>query len=319
MRKSSLTLAYFLAVINASFIGFSFLMSKIAIDNAHPLDTLAFRFAASFTAMSIPVAFGWIKLNYRGKPFGRLILLSTLYPLGFFTLQAYGLQHATSAEGGILYAFTPAMTTILASFFLKERTSALQKLSILLSAFGVVFIFVMKDGGIAWSSMVGISLLLMTCVAFAGYSVFARSLTKQFTPVEITYLILGVGFVSFMAASFTRHAASGTLTKFAAPLANSSFVLAILFLGVLATLTSALTSNYLLSKMEASKASVFNNLSTIVSIAAGAMFLEEKVTIYHLIGSVLIVAGVIGTQRLGHANLRKSGAPVKHERRTLPG
>jgi drug/metabolite transporter (DMT)-like permease len=51
--------------------------------------------------------------------------------------------------------------------------------------------------------------------------------------------------------------------------------------------------------MEASRMSVFANLSTIVSMTAGALFLGEEVTVYHLIGSVLIIAGVIGTNTLG--------------------
>lgn len=280
-------------------LGFSFLFAKVALDYANPLDTLAFRFAASFLAMSIPVAFGWVKLAYRGKPVYKVLLLAITYPLGFFTLQAFGLKHATSAEGGILYAFTPVVTMVFASLFLKERTTVLQKLSILLSVFGVVFIFVMKGNGIDLSNLTGISLLLLTCVAFAGYTVLARSLLKQFSPAEITYLILGIGFVVFLVITFARHAIGGTLHSFFAPLASGTFISAILYLGILSSLGTALMSIYILSKMEASRMSVFANLSTIVSMAAGAMFLEEKVTVYHLIGSVLIIAGVIGTNRLG--------------------
>ncbi|MDU5950236.1 MAG: DMT family transporter, partial [Paenibacillus macerans] len=57
--------------------------------------------------------------------------------------------------------------------------------------------------------------------------------------------------------------------------------------------------NYALSKLEASRVSVFSNLSTVVSIAAGAMVLGEKVTVYHVIGSLLIIAGVTGANLLG--------------------
>lgn len=59
----------------------------------------------------------------------------------------------------------------------------------------------------------------------------------------------------------------------------------------------------------ASKMSAFANLSTVVSIASGAIFLQETVIWYHLLGSVLIIAGVIGSnvsrkplQRLSAAN-----------------
>ncbi|CAM3514262.1 DMT family transporter [Paenibacillus lupini] len=299
MNQKKIRLPYFLAVLNAVIIGLSFLFAKIVLDYASPLDTLAFRFAISFLLMSIPVAFRWVKLSYRNKPLYKVLLLATMYPLGFFTLQGYGLQHASSAEGGILYAFTPVVTLIIASLFLKEATNVLQKLSIFLSVFGVVFIFVMKGSSIDLSNLLGISLLLLTCVAFAGYTVLARSLSKQFKPAEITYLMMGIGFVFFLITSFTSHASAGTLHHLFAPLTSGTFIGSILFLSVVSSLVTALTSNYILSKMEASRMSVFANLSTIVSMTAGALFLGEEVTVYHLIGSVLIIAGVIGTNTLG--------------------
>lgn len=236
---------------------------------------------------------------YRGKPLYKALLLATMYPLGFFTLQSFGLQHATAAEGGILYAFTPIVTVIAASVFLKETTSPLQKVSIFLSVFGVVFIFLMKGNSIDLSNLTGISLLLLTCVAFACYTVLARSLSNQFSPAEITYLMMGTGFAVFLTVSLTDHVIAGTLHHLVAPLASGTFLLSILFLGIVSSLITALLANYILSKMEASRMSVFSNLSTIVSMAAGAIFLGEEITVYHLIGSVLIIVGVIGSNRLG--------------------
>lgn len=307
MNHTDMRLPYLLAVLNAVIIGLSFLFAKLVLDYASPLDTLAFRFAASFIVMTVPVAFGWVKLSYRSKPIGRVLLLASMYPLGFFTLQAFGLKHASSAEGGILYAFTPVVTMIIASLFLKETTTLLQKLSIFLSVFGVVFIFVMKGSSIDLSNLVGITLLLLTCVAFAGYTVLARTLSKHYRPAEITYLMLGVGFVFFQAVTLTNHAAAGTLHRYLAPLTSGTFLLSILFLGVVSSLVTALTSNYILSRMEASRMSAFTNLSTIVSMAAGAIFLGEKVTVYHLIGSALIIAGVVGANRVGRGKALKVG------------
>jgi drug/metabolite transporter (DMT)-like permease len=56
-----------------------------------------------------------------------------------------------------------------------------------------------------------------------------------------------------------------------------------------------LLANYTLSKVEASKLSVFANLSTIVSITAGALFLHEEVTAHHWIGFFMIIVGILGT------------------------
>ncbi|MBT2289641.1 DMT family transporter [Paenibacillus albidus] len=305
-QQTGVKLAYIFAVLNAAIIGFSFLFTKMALEFSGPLDTLTFRFAASFLVMSVPVAFGWVKLRYRGKPLYKVLLLATMYPLGFFTLQVFGLQHATSAEGGILYSFTPVVTMIIAAIFLKEATTLLQKLSIFLSVFGVVFIFIMKGSSIDLSNMAGILMLFLTCVAFAGYSVLARSLSKQFSPAEISYLMMAIGFIVFLAISLINHTAAGTLGNFFTPLASGTFVISALYLGVISSLVTTLMSTYILSKIEASKMSVFTNLATIVSIAAGALFLGEEVTVYHLIGSVLIIAGVLGANLFGR---KKEEAP----------
>lgn len=302
-----LKLAYGCAVLNAAIIGLSFLFTKIALESAGPIDTLTYRFAVSFAAMSIPVALGRVRLNYRGKPLYPVLLLASLYPLAFFAFQAFGLERATSSEGGILHAFVPVLTMLLASLFLKERTTALQGASIVLSGFGVALVFMMKGGGIELSSMAGIVLLFLSCLSFAGYSVLARSLLRTYSPLEITYLMLGIGFIAFLVVSVSGHAAAGTMDRFFAPLAEGSFILSILYLGVLSSLVTSLTANYALSKLQASTVSVFSNLSTVVAIAAGALVLGEEIQAYHLIGSLLIIAGVIGAQRLG----RKPAANAK--------
>lgn len=297
--RKGIKLAYALAVLNAIIIGSSFLFAKIALEYASPLDTLMFRFTASFIGLSIPVVLGLVKLNYRGKPIGKALLLSAMYPLGFFTLQAYGLQHTTAGEAGILYAFTPIVTLVCASIFLKEATNFGQKMSIFCSVFGVVFIFIMKGSGVDISNIMGISLLFLTSVSFAGYSVMARSLSKQFSPVEISYMMLSTGFVVFLISSLFAHTKSGNLESILIPLANPTFLVAVLFLGLVSSLITALSSTYVLSKIEASQMSAFTNLSTIVTIAAGAMFLGEQVTIHHIVGSLLIISGVLGSQYYG--------------------
>lgn len=299
MKRPGIWLAYGFAVANAIIIGLSFLFTKNAVDAAPPLDTLMFRFVLSFAAMSVPVGLGWIKIELRGKSIGKLLLLGLFYPTLFFAFQAFGLVHATSAEGGILYAFTPVLTLLLAAYFLREKTNWKQKLCIFLSVFGVVFIFLMKGSRFDLGNSAGIILLFLSCLMFAGYSVLARSLLKQFRPAELGYIMLGLGFIVFSVMSFSQHAVHGTIDQLFKPLADGSFVLAILYLSLLSSVGTSLMSNYVLSQMPASTASVFSNLSTIVSIAAGALFLGEQITWYHVVGSALIIAGVIGTNRLG--------------------
>ncbi|MCR2804542.1 DMT family transporter [Paenibacillus soyae] len=297
--------AYIAVLVYASIIGLSFMFTKVALAYANPIDTLAIRFTFSFAGIVVLVATGVFRISLRGKPWPRLLLLALLYPLGFFVFQTFGLKYASSAEGGILFATTPILTAVLAAIFLKESTTLWQKLSILLSVSGVVLIFGMQGAGIDLSNAAGISLLLLSCLASAGYVVLSRFLLRTFTPHELTSAMMAIGCVAFWLASLTGHAAQGTLDQLFTPLANADFVWSMLYLGILASLVTSFTSSYALSKLEASRVSVFSNLTTVISIAAGALMLGETVTIYHLIGSALIIAGVIGTNvkpksRQGH-------------------
>lgn len=50
---------------------------------------------------------------------------------------------------------------------------------------------------------------------------------------------------------------------------------------------------------------VFSNLGTVISIVAGIIFLKEKIYYYHIIGSVMIVGGVLGTNFLDKTSVKE--------------
>ncbi|MBW5470294.1 EamA family transporter [Brevibacillus formosus] len=294
------------ALLNAGITGLSFLFLKMALAVTNPVDTLAHRFTVAFIAASIPIVFGWIKLSIKPKDMLTIIPLAMLYPILFFTLQAFGLVYTTSSEAGIIQATVPIFTMIMAAFFLGESSTWLQKLSTLLSVGGVVYIFAMKGLGVSAvsGSSIGTILILLSAFSLAGYSVLARKMTKSFHYIDMTYMVALLGFVFFNGWSVIRHSAEGTLLTYFAPFASSAFIISIVFLGILSSLMTSFMTNFALSKMEASKLSVFNNLSTLVTIVAGVIFLQEQLAYYHLIGAVMIIIGVIGTNFLG-AKIKK--------------
>jgi len=91
-----------------------------------------------------------------------------------------------------------------------------------------------------------------------------------------------------------QHASDGTWNELLAPLGDIRLIVSVLYLSILSSLVSAFTANYALFQMQAAKAGVFTNLSTVVSIAAGALILGESTEIYHPIGSFMMIAGVWG-------------------------
>ncbi|WP_145039548.1 DMT family transporter [Paenibacillus sp. Y412MC10] len=297
--------AYAAALGYTAIIGFSFMFVKLALVHANPLDTLAHRFTLSFLAASLGLLIARRKVPMDLKRLLTIVPLAIFYPFLFFTLQTFGLVYTSSAEAGIIHATVPIFTLLLASLFLKERSSWAQKLFTVLSVTGIISIFVLKGVSFEQSSTLGIVLILLSALSNAIYSVMARKMTQKQSVLDITFIMSMIGFVLFNLMSVAQHAAQGTLVHYFDPFMHSSFVWSVLYLGVLSSLGTSLLSNYALSQIEASRMGIFNNLATVVTIFGGVAFLNEQLAYYHVIGAVLVIIGVIGTSLAGRARNAK--------------
>lgn len=292
---------YLAAILNAAIVGFSFLFTKIALQATSPIDTLGYRFLIGWIVLTL-----YLKLSQRQKSTFKIgsrknllsfCILALFYPILFFSFQAFGLNFTTSTEGGIILAFSPALTALFAAVFIKEKINLVQMLFIFLSIFGVVFIFFMNGVELQASKtqLIGIILLVMSCVSISGYAVSARFLSLTYTPIQLTYVMVTFGMIFFNLYAIGEKVLHGEVHEYFLLLLNKPFIWSVLFLGIFATMLTAFLSNYVLSKITASKMSIFSNLSTIISIVAGAVFLKETITYFHIIGSIMIITGVLGT------------------------
>ncbi|NLJ80792.1 MAG: DMT family transporter [Firmicutes bacterium] len=300
--KKNLKWAYLAALLYAVIAGLSFLFTKIAVNAASPLDVLAYRLLGPFIVLSISILLKQVRVDYTKRRVLRLLPLSLLYPLSFFGFQAFGLKYASSAEAGIVQASVPVFVAILAFYILKEKINIYQRAGILMSVFGVVYILAKKGIALDFVDARGIILLIIAAFSFAVYNVFARRALLDFTNTELSYVLISVSFVFFGTLSLLGH--KGDWRALLAPLREPLFLIAVLYLGLLCTLATSLLVNYVLSKMEASKLSVFVNLSTVISIFAGVAVLDEKISYYHFIGTALIIGGVFTTNFLDDEGLR---------------
>lgn len=70
-------------------------------------------------------------------------------------------------------------------------------------------------------------------------------------------------------------------------------------LGVLSSVIAFLLLNYANTYLPVAKTTVFSNVTTIVSVIAGAIFLNERVTVTTVAATLMIVVGVFGVQKTG--------------------
>ena len=150
-------------------------------------------------------------------------------------------MYTSSSEAGIIQATIPILTMVLAAWFLKERATWIQVLFTILSACGVMLLFVMKGIDVKHSHMIGYVLILLSALSSSAYSVFARVITRRFHVIELTFMM--TFFDLSNACLFGKNANYRSFSSFTQP----SFVWSMLFLGIFSSLLTAYLSNYALS------------------------------------------------------------------------
>ncbi|WP_188890133.1 DMT family transporter [Paenibacillus radicis (ex Gao et al. 2016)] len=299
--SSSLGKAYGAALAYAVIIGFSFVFVKFALRSAGPVDLLAHRFTVSFAAANVLLMAGRGRARFTWAGVLRLLPIAVFYPSLFFMFQSFGLFYISSSEAGIIQAAIPILTMVLAAVFIREHSTGWQKLFILLSVGGVAFIVFMSGGetGSDGWRMAGYCLMLISAFSSAAYNVMARRLTQTHSVAEMTYMMMGVGFIVFNAIAVSQHVSAGTLMTYFQPFVEPRFVVSILYLGLMSSLLTSYLTNYALSRIQASQMSVFVNLSVVVTIGAGVIILGEVLAWYHVAGAALILGGVVGANARG--------------------
>lgn len=305
-RMSKKRKAYIAAISYALIIGLSFLFVKVTLTVSSPMDTLAHRFSVAFISIVIVLVITKNKLTIKKYDLLKILPLAILYPIVFFTFQVLGLARISSSEAGIIQATIPIFTLALAGLLLKEKATRGQLVAIAFSVLGVMYMLMMNGANATTGNVIGSGFVLLSAIAASIYNVFARRLTKQYSLLTLTYVMTLCGFVIFNGIAIGDHMMKGTIHEFFKPFLHVDFIIAILYLGLLSSLGTSYLSNYALSILEASKMSVFSNLATLITIFAGVLFLHESFQTYHLIGGVMIVMGVIGTNYFGMKRVEKN-------------
>ncbi|MGB7606715.1 MAG: DMT family transporter, partial [Lutisporaceae bacterium] len=196
---------------------------------------------------------------------------------------------------GIMIALIPVVVTLMAIAFLGEKPSKAQIAFIGVSVIGVIFIVALSGDLSSGGSLIGIIALMGAVLSAAIFNILSRQLSKHFTPVEITFVMMVVAAITFNVIAVISSISQGTLNTYFAGFTSFSAVSAILYLGILSSILAFFMINYMLSKLPASSAVVFTNLTTVVSVIAGVSVRHEPFHWYQLIGGAMIILGVWGT------------------------
>ncbi len=309
--KAEKPLAYGMIVCRSVIYGTSILFTGTLLRTVSVMDVLALRFLISAAAFLLLALTGIIHVDFRKKPLKIIAAAALFEPVGYFLLETLGLKSTTTSLAGIISAMTPVTVVLFETIFLRERTSWLQKILLLVSIAGVTLVTVCTGGDSeGTNSLWGILLLIGAYISGALFLICSRKSSQAFSSVEITFFTTMVGAVVFNGINVVRHLTAGTIATYFEPLFSVENLVGFLFLSLLSSIAATVMNNYALSRIQASSVSALSGISTITSIVAGVLVNHEILHWYHVVGAVLILVGGIGVNYLAQKKIEQEKAPA---------
>ena len=297
-RKQAATLA---ALIGNSIFGFSFMFSRMALDVATPFVMLMYRFLLAFAAINAVALWAkrrgekdWLRFHLRGKNVGALIVLGLVQPVAYFLCESYGISLTNSVLSGVIIALVPIVALIFGALFLGEKPRRAQVGYCALSIAGVVVMTMQQSSG-GNIRLLGVVLLFGAVLTGVLFNIISRKTADTFSALERTYVMMLVAAVCFTALAAWE--CRGNMGRMLAPLASGRFLGAMLYLSLASSITAFLLLNFANGELPVGKVTAFCNLTTVISVFAGVIFLGEPFTALSLAASAVIIVGVWGVQR----------------------
>ncbi len=274
--------------------GFSFMFTKIALGSASPLTVIADRYIMAFLGMSVVMIFTKTKIKFT-KSIWKLVLMSLFQPVLYFLFETYGIKMTTSAFSSIMIALIPVVCMVSGIFLLKEVPRPMQYAFTMLSVLGVVIVALAgkADGTV---TPLGVLLLLGAVLSAATYNITSRKISGEFSALERTYAQTILGLLIFLTIAIFENINSPQ--NLVIHFANPEYSWAIFYLGIVSSVIAFVLLNYANTHLPIAKTTVFSNITTVVSVIAGAIFLNEKFTWQTALATAMIVVGVWGVQAL---------------------
>lgn len=219
------------------------------------------------------------------RKIGSILVMSTLMSLGYLATLTYGMQFVDSGQSSVLVYTMPIFVTLIAHFTIHERLTPFKITGICLGTVGILLILGPQFLNFNAQTVTGELLIIVSALSWACANVFSK---VKFTGAEIINMTawqLLIGAILLFVISLMTEDVSQTEWTLPA-------VLSLLFNGIFSTAVTFIAWFWVLTKIEASLASMTLMAVPILGLFFGWMQLHETLTINILAGAFLICVGI---------------------------
>ena len=286
-------LYHLLAIAVAAIWGTTFISSKVLIEEGlSPAEIMLLRFVIAYIGI---LFFSREKLWADSlKDELWMVLLGVTGGSLYFLLENTALIYTQASNVAIIIATTPLLTT-LAVDLLSKREKINRKIYYysLCSLLGVGLV-VFNGKFILKLNALGDILTLGASAMWVIYSIAILKVQERYSSLMITRKIFFYGIVTLL-PYFAFEPMDLSWAKLCTPVVAGNLI----FLGVLASLVCYIGWNVVIEKLGAVDSTNYLYLNPIVALVTSYLVLGERITWLAILGTVLILLGVILSEKLG--------------------
>ena len=265
--------------------GFATVLSKRAVEEIQPLALLSIQLAVSVALLGLALLARRQRIGWSNE-IRQLAALGVLNPGLSYALGLLGLAQITASLSVLLWAIEPVLILVLARQLLKEPITTPVAIGSLVALIGALLVVFEAGSTGTW---IGIALTLGGVAACAVYTVVSRRTitseptlavvaVQQVSALLFALVLLGIYTIITQPTDLSHV----TFAGWASAIASGALYYAVAFWFYIAGLR----------RVSATEAGTFLNLIPIFGVAAGHLFLAERLSGRQWIGAVLIVISV---------------------------
>ena len=216
----------------------------------------------------------------------------------YFLTENEAMNYTTTTNTSLIVCLCPLFATaLIGAVYKSERLRPSQMLGTVLAAIGVVVV-VLNGHFVLHLSPLGDSLAFAACLCWAFYSLLMISANRRYDVVFITRKVFFYGLLSMIPYYLLSPEEILTLPAFFSQAFSDgsemglSIVANLLFLGCIASMVCFVAWNWALKTIGAVTATNYVYINPVTTIVFAWLILNERITIFFLIGTALILIGM---------------------------
>lgn len=291
--KNLAFLGHFSAIFTIIIWGSTFSATKVLLESFDSYEILVFRFVLAYICLFV-CSPKILKITSIKEEF--LFAMCGLSGVClYFLLENIALEYTSASNAGVLVSISPIYTAILGFLLFKKSLNISFIVGFLLALVGVILIIFHKDTTLHINPL-GDFLCLLAGISWTFYTFFLDKIFKIKKDTNTLYITKRIFFYGIIFSSLTLfiNEINPSLERFL--IIKNLFNL--IFLGIFASALCYLSWGVSLKLLGTLKASAYLYVVPVVSVFVAFFTLKEPITISIVMGSALVLMGLILSQRV---------------------